>query len=340
MPMSPPSTDPGRPTPPGGWIDVEHAAQRAARRSRLTLRAVLGIAFALVFAGAIFPGAQAGSAPQSAYVVAPWGSDDGPGTADQPYATIEHALQQLDAGDRLIVREGTYRERIDLAADRIESGRADKPITVRAAAGERVVVQGSIVLDRADFWSVHGINVTWAEGNDPDGYLVEFQGGTGFRFTGAEVWGSRGRGAIFVGNGVADFRLDNLYVHHTYETHGANQDHLISVGEDVDGGTIERNVLANSPNGRGVKLGRAGGRAATDVTIRYNTFYENLGPSNVRLSGIVDRTDIHRNLFVGSGRRNSAVTSWKLKGADNTVSENVAWDAKSCLLYTSPSPRD
>ena len=36
------------------------------------------------------------------------GNDDGPGTADRPWATINHAAEQAEAGDTVIVRGGRY----------------------------------------------------------------------------------------------------------------------------------------------------------------------------------------------------------------------------------------
>lgn len=307
------------------------AAASIDRRSRLTLRCVMAAVMALVLVGAIFPTSPASSSTAKLYVVAPGGSDTAPGTAEEPFATLGHAFDQLEAGDVLTVRGGTYRERIDFSARGLADGGPDKPVTVRAATGERPVLEGSIVFRGVDHWNVHGLDVTWARGNDTGGHLIEIRGGTGFRYSDAEVWDSRGRGAIFVGNGADDFRLDHLYVHSTHVTHGKNEDHLLYLGEDIDGGMVERNVLADSPNGRGIKLGRTNGRVTADVVIRYNTFYNNLGPSNVRLSGNVTGADIHRNLFVKSGRRQAAVTQWKLSGEGNTVSDNAVWDAKKAV---------
>src|SRR5262245_39774042 len=45
---------------------------------------------------------------QVARFVAVSGSDTGPGTADRPWATINHAAEQAVAGDTVIVRGGYY----------------------------------------------------------------------------------------------------------------------------------------------------------------------------------------------------------------------------------------
>jgi hypothetical protein len=42
------------------------------------------------------------------YFVAPTGSDNGPGSADRPWATINHAAEKAVAGDTVVVRDGRY----------------------------------------------------------------------------------------------------------------------------------------------------------------------------------------------------------------------------------------
>ncbi|HOS93708.1 MAG TPA: hypothetical protein PLQ54_10370, partial [Armatimonadota bacterium] len=44
--------------------------------------------------------------------LAPNASDAAAGTAEQPWATISHAAEVLEAGDRVIVHAGTYREHV------------------------------------------------------------------------------------------------------------------------------------------------------------------------------------------------------------------------------------
>src|SRR5579859_3945179 len=39
-------------------------------------------------------------------------SDDGPGSSDRPYRTISMAAQVLQRGERVVIREGGYRESV------------------------------------------------------------------------------------------------------------------------------------------------------------------------------------------------------------------------------------
>ena len=61
----------------------------------------------------------------------------GDGAPDKPFATIGAALAIAKPGDGVVVRAGVYRENL-----RLPTGAPDKPFTLMAAPGERVVVSG------------------------------------------------------------------------------------------------------------------------------------------------------------------------------------------------------
>jgi hypothetical protein len=69
--------------------------------------------------------------------VAPSGDDSGPGTLDQPFATVERAKREARPGTVVTLRGGTYRltEPFLLRAD-------DSGVTYQAYAGEEVVISG------------------------------------------------------------------------------------------------------------------------------------------------------------------------------------------------------
>ncbi len=111
------------------------------------------IILALILVGAVLPGRgqePAASPPTHAsaggrvWVVDqnnPRASDQGPGTADQPFKTIAPAAEQAEPGDTVLVHAGLYRERIAPA----RGGEPGRPITYTAAPGQRVVVSGAEV---------------------------------------------------------------------------------------------------------------------------------------------------------------------------------------------------
>jgi hypothetical protein len=212
----------------------------------------------------------------------------------------------------------------------VHPGTAEQPVKVLAYPGERPVVQGLLRLTNPSYWHLEGINVTWNPGNPADDHMVQLLGGTGWRFSHAELWGARSYAALLVGDGATGFVIDHNFIHDTYKTHQVNQDHLIYVDNGHDGsGVIERNILARSVNGRGVKLGPGSLDlpGTNNIVIRYNTFHENRGPSNIQLSGSSSNNQIYGNLLDQSSNGASNITRWNLTGENNVVRSNLGWNS-------------
>jgi len=73
------------------------------------------------------------------YYVSPSGNDSSPGTFTQPFATVQHGVNQLFAGDTLTLRAGSYHEIVTVA----RSGTAHAPITIAAYPGETPTLVGA-----------------------------------------------------------------------------------------------------------------------------------------------------------------------------------------------------
>lgn len=74
------------------------------------------------------------------YYVAPDGADTDPGTQASPFRTIQHASSVANAGDTVLVRQGTYNELVTPAA----SGSAARGyITFSAYPGETATIDGT-----------------------------------------------------------------------------------------------------------------------------------------------------------------------------------------------------
>lgn len=84
--------------------------------------------------------------------------DEEHGSIDKPWKTLKYAFLQLQPGQMLLIRGGTYElEGVSLTEQ--NSGRADAPITVKPYPNEEVLVQGdkSIRFDGADWWVIDGL---------------------------------------------------------------------------------------------------------------------------------------------------------------------------------------
>jgi hypothetical protein len=264
------------------------------------------------------------------YYVAPGGQDDAPGSFEEPFGTFSHALAQIRAGDRLYARGGVYEERvIDLP---IRPGTSENPIWVQAWPGdpELVVIEGLIWIWEPIHVHFTGINVTWSDQNNRREHMVKFTGGHDWTFRDAEVWDARSYAAILVTDESADWILSGLYVHDTHPANGEQQDHLIYISGGAHDGLIERCVLANSPNGRAIKIGAPSedGPHPYGIEVRYNTMYNNLGPSNVQVSYAASDVFIHHNVMQRSGDDRASVTGFDFSGENIVVSENVLWETE------------
>jgi hypothetical protein len=300
-------------------------SQTRRRPLRRRLLACLAVAASAAGPSIVLPAAPAAAATRT-YVVAPWGSDAAAGTASRPFRTVRKGMTVLRAGGTLVVRGGTYRERIKLSPSR---GTATARVLVRNAPGERPVVKGLLWLKNADYWTLSGIDVTWSTANSTDEHMVKMSGGVGWRITRAHIGYAHAYAAVLVAGAARGWRIDHNWIHDTYATHARNQDHLIYVNAGMGGGVIERNALTRSLNGRGVKVGPSapGATPVGNVVIRYNTFYDNRGPSNIQLSYGASRNLIYRNVFVRSGAFQPSVTAYRLTGRGNVVRDNVGWIA-------------
>lgn len=68
------------------------------------------------------------------YLVSLDGDDQNPGTSDEPWRTIQHAVDSVAPGDEVYVRGGDYAEEVNFTT----SGTAAAPITISGLSGESV----------------------------------------------------------------------------------------------------------------------------------------------------------------------------------------------------------
>jgi hypothetical protein len=286
----------------------------------------LGLVGAVVASTLVLAPSRANAGPGE-YYVAPHGDDEGPGTIHSPWATVEKGLTSLEPGDTLYLREGTYVEQIK--NPEVSDGTSTSRITLKAYPGERPVIQGLFRIKGADYWTYEGVNVTWdLDTGKPGQYMVKLKGGTGWVFTKAELWGAHSKGALRVAGDATDWTVSWLYVHDTYPTNEEDEDDLILVSAKDGGGVIERCLLVNSENGRAVRIGptKEGGNKTANVTVRYNTMYNNRGPSNVHFFYSAHDNLVHRNIMVRTeGPGDAHVKKFVLTGEDNVTSDNVGW---------------
>ena len=194
------------------------------------------------------------------YYVAPGGSDAGPGTRERPFGTI---AQRSGACARP-APVGTRRD-LRRAGQAVAAPGRKARACVPNFPGERPVLRGQLWIGDPSYWTIRGLNVEWAAGN-PDEPLVRIYGGTGWRLTHSEIWGSHSTSGLQVDDGprnnLGRWMVKGNCVHDTYSTDPLNQDHNVYLGDMSESprphGVISHNILFNAENGRGIKLGPGG----------------------------------------------------------------------------------
>lgn len=86
------------------------------------------------------PSSRPESAGPSRFVDPVRGDDRSDGSRSRPWKTLQHAVDQLEAGQTLYLAGGTYFEHVTVTSQ----GTVQHPITIRSAPGELAVIDGGI----------------------------------------------------------------------------------------------------------------------------------------------------------------------------------------------------
>lgn len=176
------------------------------------------------------------------YFVAPpaaGGSDANPGSSAQPWATLQHAANEVGPGDVVTVRAGAYS-----AFQVTASGAPDQPIVFRAQPGALV----EIVTDYAARGV--GINVEGAAWITLEGFSIEGRTVAGIRAVLCDHVTIRGNRTADNGVwGIFTGCCDDLVIEGN-STSGSGDEHGIYVSNSGDRPVIRGNVsFANFSNG-------------------------------------------------------------------------------------------
>ncbi|OQP60638.1 hypothetical protein A3860_32635 [Niastella vici] len=226
-----------------------------------------------IFLGLAIPAcskSKSGPSPEVAagqvYYVSPNGSDGNTGTLTAPFKSITAALNKAVAGDTVLVRGGTYYEKISFP----RSGTSEKTITLKAYAGEKPVIDGSSItvsgwlalvsFNAVRYITLEGFEIcnlfTAARAADPEGIYID---GNSKNITikncniyniknsaSLNDWRS-GHAILVAGNGTAaisDLVITGCTVHDTQTGTSEN----ITLAGNIDGFTISNNTIYNTEN--------------------------------------------------------------------------------------------
>jgi hypothetical protein len=169
------------------------------------------------------------------YYVSRTGNDSNPGTEAQPWKTIQKAANTLVAGDSVLIKAGTYNERVSPR----NSGTAGKYITYTSYPNDTVIIDGSGI-DLPDDW----------------GGLVDITEKSYIKISGLQI---KNAGPHINNQGILVDKSSYIIIENNYTYHTASSgigvwvsSHIIIDGNEVeracDGGIQECITVAITDN--------------------------------------------------------------------------------------------
>lgn len=207
--------------------------------------------------------------------VAPDGT--GPGTQDQPMGSIKEAMAVALPGTAVMVRAGTYVERVDIA----HGGRDDLPIWLISADGRGAARVESSSTAGGTIWGfgVANLVIQGFEVHAPSGI-----NGTGIQFGGAgtPLYKSPSRNIVIEDNIVYEGGNDGIKIHQADNVHIIGNTVRNSGDDNIDFVAVNNSVIAGNDVGdsHGISSILVKG-GSTDVRIEANNVH------GARVDGIV-----------------------------------------------------
>jgi parallel beta-helix repeat protein len=265
--------------------------------------------------------------PASAHYVATNGSDNGPGTPDQPWATINHAAEQAGPGDTVIVRAGHYV--LSAQVRPTKSGRSDAWITfIGSPGGEAVldaqqVPRSSLVKDGLDNGAfqvedlsyVRVVNLTIINSHDA-GITVRDS-------SNIDLINNTIRGTFSSGIAVWDTNHDDQ-----------KTEHIRVLGNTITHATTLDLAPPDVP-----RQGEAPHEAlsiggAVDFEVAYNHVYDS-DKEGIDIKETSKRGKVHHNLINNVSRQCLYVDAWFGEISDIEIYSNVIHDCRGAGLALS-----
>jgi putative cell wall-binding protein len=223
--------------------------------------------------------------------------------ASHPLRTIQAGIQVTDPGDVLVVRSGTYNEKIGWSS---VPGTSSKPIVMQAYPGERVDVLGYLNLSNPSYWTISGFHFGYSSTNSTIQSIVRLAGGVSWTFSNNEVYGSRGVANLLIEeNGSSspqNYRVAGNCIRDNQATdaHGLDHNIYLMPGVNSSGGVIEYNLISGAPRGGNIKAAGSSDPAGSphDVQIRYNTLLN--AASGVIVGQRAEGVIVHHNVIAQS----------------------------------------
>ena len=244
--------------------------------------------------------------------VSPSGADSSPGTATQPWRTVQRALDVLRPGERALIHAGTYTESLELR----RACTAAEPCTVEGAPGEaRPIVSDTTdhvlkTSESAAYWRIRGL--TLRDSDVSSGGIVDIYGHH-LELSDNELTGS-GNHDMFLEETTFQVQILRNWLHHsglgrTQQSHGIylqGDDHLVA-----------NNLIHDHPFGFGIQVYDAGA-----ASIVVNNTITHSGLSGIVVGGSDVSGAVVRNNVLASNEHYGI--SWDTSCPNDSAGATIA----------------
>jgi hypothetical protein len=269
------------------------------------------------------------STGQAFYVSASGGSDNNPGTIDQPWQTLQKAFDALQPGQIAYLRAGTYGS-FCAAFTFGHAGTLTAPITVQGYPGERAVLHGQIRIDGSYFRLSNIVAEgptcgTWgASSQQGENMILMTPGLTNHvEVSNSEVYHDGWHAGISAG-GDDIWILDN-YIH---DNGGFNDTSQVNTSHGIYYHDGTRGVVANNLLEHNRAKGLSARFTANHILVVNNTVVGN-GRSGMDVAESTYAWTFANNVVVNNGNVNDGVginTGGSAGGATNVEINNIFWN--------------
>ncbi len=239
------------------------------------------------------------------YYVATNGSDNNPGTQDQPFATLAQAAKKVADGDTVIVRGGTYYLNSPVWIE--NSGTASAHIVFQSYTGEKVILDGSNSPANKDLVVITGQYIDFKNFEMRQSHHI-----------GVSIWG--GMHVRIQNNIIHDTSIDGIYV-------GSTDTDVL-----VNGNTVyNTNLLYSSSHGTGGWGSAINANGNGRIRVTANNVYNNYGEGIAfRGSGaLISGNTVHDNFSVEIYLNNAT---------NSTVQKNLIYTTNNSNFYRNGQP--
>lgn len=274
------------------------------------------------------PTSKMGPVPSNAFYIAPNGSDAADGSKGQPWKTIDHAVDSVQAGDTVVILPGTYGD-LGVTHDMNSEGTATAPITFRGEpGGEMPRILGHFKI-RGSYQQFNYLlfdgptgQIKTPTADNPNGEQVQVSilgdNVDGIEISDSEIRDSLWHAGIYASK-ANDVRFTGNYIHNNGDRNDpgqANQSHGIYFAKGS--GLIVNNVIsANVARGIQMYDGPDG------LTVANNTVVGN-GKTGIQFGNETSNSIAVNNLVAYNGEY--GIRSAYLTGTGNVVTNNLVWE--------------